>query len=262
MKSKRLYVNAYGPANLFNLSEQIELFIKETELINGIVFAFSVGSTGALVKTTSKEVFADWIMSYIPYNRQHRHPGNAFAHLRSTFLGSDMTLTVVDGQVKQIADLYLLENTSGKKQRPLELKAFGQFSGGGRINMKIASNKLPVKTNGWIDMVDLTQVANDIVLNSGINDGFLQIESLSAKTAISSTEYEGALLSDTADFIAEAVSSVNEEKRSDVAASFIGPSMMIPIKDGRLEVGVWQQPVLMDFGEAGDKEIFFQAVGM
>jgi len=264
VKSKRTYLNAYGPANLFELSSFIDEFISESELINGQVMAFSVGSTGALVQLDddNKEVFSDWVMSFMPFSGKHRHPGNAFAHLRSTALGSSYSLTVENKKIKNAGGLYLLENTAGRKQRPLELRAFGEFAAGGRLNMKVASNTLPVKANGWIDIVELSEVAADVVLNSGIIDGFLNIESLAKKSAISTTEYEGALLQDTADFIAEAVSDVDESSKGDVAAAFVGRSMNFPIKDGRLELGTWQQPVFLDFGEPGEKQIFFQALGM
>jgi len=264
VKTKRTYLNAYGPANLFELTSLIDEFIAETELINGSVMIFSVGSTGALVQlgADNKEAFSDWVMSFIPYSGKHRHPGNAFAHLRSTALGSSYALTVESKKIKNTSGFYLLENTAGRKQRPLELRAFGEFAAGGRLNMKVASNTLPVKANGWIDIVELSEVAADVVFESGIIDGFLNIESLAKKSAISTTEYEGALLQDTADFIAEAVSDVEETSRGDVAAALIGRSMNFPIKGGRLELGTWQQPVFLDFGEPGEKEIFFQAIGM
>lgn len=264
MKSKTIYLSSYGPANLFNLNKQILNYVKDTELIDGLVLAFSVGSTGALLQMpeNNEKGFSSFVMSFIPYRPQHRHVGNAFSHLRSTFLGSDSTVTVQDGKIKFTNDLFLLENTAGRKQRPLELRAFGRFAGGGRLNMKVASNTLPVEANGWIDIIELSEIASDVVLNSGISDGFLHIESLAAKSAISTTEFEAPLLQDTADFMAQVVEEVKDESKGYIVSALIGPSMNFPIKDGRLELGTWQQPIFLDFGEPGPKDIFFQAVGL
>ncbi len=262
MKSRRIHINAYGPANLFDLSSDISTFVKDSEIVNGLVFVFSIGSTGALVNVQDEALFSDWVMTYIPFSEIHAHPGNAFAHLRSTLFGSNISLTIEDSKIINGSILKLLENTAGRKKRPIELKVFGEFRGGGKINMKVASNTLPVKSNGWIDIIDLNEIAFDVIRNSGISDGFLHIESMSRKTAISTTEFEAALLSDTADFIAETVKTVKEDKKGDIAAALLGSSMNFPIKDGRLEVGTWQQPVFLDFAEPGSKEIFLQAVGL
>ncbi len=262
MKSRRIYLNTQGPANLFDLSVMLQDFISETELINGLVFMFSVGSTGALVATSDEKTFTDWVASKIPFKKEHKHIGNAFAHLRSTFLGSDVTLAVEGKDLRSVSKVQILENTAGRKQRPVELRAFGEFVGGGAYSMKVASNTLPVEANGWIDMIDLSQIAQDVILNSGVNDGFLQIESLAKDSAVSATEYEDALLSDTTDFLKELVGDVKEEKRSSIASAVLGPTASFPIKDGRLEVGTWQQPIFIDFGKPGPKDIFFQAIGM
>jgi secondary thiamine-phosphate synthase enzyme len=257
-------INAYGPANLFSLSDYVNQFIEDNILKEGFVFLFSTGSTGALVNLTEKdeEPFLNFALKSINYSQKHRHPGNAFAHLRSSFWGTSNLVLVENSKTIARFKSYLFENTAGRKSRRISFVLQGQFAGGGLTNMNVSTGKLPVKANGWIDFVDITAFLEDYITDFGIRDGMLNLSCLDKGSAIITTEYETSLLMDTADFFTGLVKDVKDDSKAPVLSSVIGETKSIPIHEGRLDLGTWQQVAFVDFGKAGEKEVFVQAVGI
>jgi len=128
--SKSIEIAAYGPANLFDITDRIFDVVQESKVRGGNVLAFSIGSTGALVRLSEDEKvwddFITWVRSNIPFDRAHRHPGNAFAHLRSTFFGCGVVVPVVEGRlILKGHRIVLLENTAGRKKRRVRLTIKG-----------------------------------------------------------------------------------------------------------------------------------------
>lgn len=255
---------AHGPANLFPLEEYIEGFINKYLLAEGFVFLFSTGSTGVLVnlREIDEDSFLDFALKSINYSPSHRHPGNAFAHLRSSFWGTSCLVPVESAKTITNFKPYLLENTAGRKRRRISFVLQGKFLGGGVTNMNVSTARFPVKTNGWIDIVDITKSLQDYVKNFGMNSGMLNLFCLDKNSALMTTEYETSLLMDTAGFLADLVKGVNQENRPAVLSSVVGETKSIPVHEGSLDLGTWQQVVFVDFGKAGEKEVFVQVVGM
>lgn len=257
-------INAYGPANLFPLEEHVGSLIKEHDLTEGFVFLFSTGSTGVLVNLAEEdeEAFLDFALKFINYSPSHRHPGNAFAHLRSSFWGTSCLVPIDESRTIIAYKPYLLENTAGRKNRRISFVLQGKFAGGGITNMNVSTGRLPVKANGWIDIVDITAFLEDYIKDFGIRDGMLNLSCLNKNSSIMTTEYETSLLMDTADFLAGLVKDSRDGSKASILSSVIGETKSIPIHEGSLDLGTWQQVVFVDFGKAGDKEVFVQVVGM
>jgi secondary thiamine-phosphate synthase enzyme len=125
----------------------------------------------------------------------------------------------------------------------------------------VLTKESKVKTNGWIDLIDLTPQVNNIVKESGITNGSVLVYAKDEKTAIIGLEADASLIFDTADFIGDLVSMVREDSRGAVAASILGGSFLIPVNDGFPDLGTWQQIFLIDLGKKGEKSVIFQAMG-
>lgn len=126
---KTFELAAYGPANLFDITEKIRDVVEESAILNGLVLVLSIGSTGAVVKlpSSSYEDFISWVLKSIPYDSTHRHPGNAFAHMRSSLMGCDFILPIKEGKmVLKEQTIVLLENTAGRKRRRFSLVLVGE----------------------------------------------------------------------------------------------------------------------------------------
>ncbi len=108
-------VVTYGPNKLFDLTDRIASMVREEGDVTGILCLNSMGSTGGLVLTYGDQSTVneferslwDLVSTY-----GWRHPGNAYAHLRSSLIGTFLALPVIKGRLS-IGDgekIFFLEN--------------------------------------------------------------------------------------------------------------------------------------------------------
>jgi len=109
---KKLELVTYGPNKLFDITDQcIEVSKKVKE---GFLTVFSKGSTGAIVVLPKnqkiKESYEKDLWDLVPvYGWQH--PGNAYAHIRSTLIGTSCIISIVKNQLQIPGQaIYFLEN--------------------------------------------------------------------------------------------------------------------------------------------------------
>ncbi|MBO3800524.1 MAG: YjbQ family protein [Candidatus Brockarchaeota archaeon] len=122
--------------------------------------------------------------------------------------------------------------------------------------MKIFEAELRIRTEGESDIVDITDEIERIILKAGIKNGIVNIFVPGSTGAVTTIEYEPGLLKDlpnTLERIAPKNAYYEHEKmwhdgngHSHVRASIIGPSITIPVKDGNLRLGTWQQLVFLE----------------
>jgi secondary thiamine-phosphate synthase enzyme len=119
------------------------------------------------------------------------------------------------------------------------------------------STELSVNTSDKTDIVDLTDKVADCLKQSGISSGLATVFVPGSTGAVTTIEYESGVLNDLTRAI-ERLAPENEEYQHDrrwgdgngyahVRAALLGPSMTIPVIDGQLTLGTWQQVVLLDF---------------
>lgn len=115
-----------------------------------------------------------------------------------------------------------------------------------------------VETSGNDDILDLTDRLRELVAGSGISDGQLTAMVVGSTAALSTLEYEPGLVGHDIAAALESIAPhegryVHEETwhddngHSHVRACLIGPSLALPIIDGEVPLGTWQQVVLLDF---------------
>ena len=108
----------YGPNKLFDVTGRLR------ELAEGVREGFlavtAQGSTGALVvlPPDAIEEFERRLWELVPVYGW-RHPGNAYAHLRSTLIGTNIVIPVEGGELKlpRGAAVYFLENQATYNRR-------------------------------------------------------------------------------------------------------------------------------------------------
>lgn len=115
---------------------------------------------------------------------------------------------------------------------------------------------IELDTKGEMDIVDITHEVQKIVDESGIEDGIACIFCAGSTGAITTIEYEDGLLYDlpnALERIAPKNAYYKHEERwhdgnghSHVRASLIGPSLTVPIENGKLLLGTWQQIVFVE----------------
>jgi secondary thiamine-phosphate synthase enzyme len=118
---------------------------------------------------------------------------------------------------------------------------------------------LRMDTPGNGHVVDLTPGVESVVRTSGVDRGLVNVFATGSTVAVTTMEYEPGGVEDLQALLdrlipARADYEHNVRNRDTNAhahlrAAVIGPSESIPLVDGRLALGTWQQVVLIDFDD-------------
>jgi len=121
----------------------------------------------------------------------------------------------------------------------------------------IHSETISLSTKGFSDILDITHHVDGIVGRSGIENGLVTVFCPGSTGAITTIEYESGVLKDlqkAIEKIAPSNTPYEHDKRwgdgngfSHVRAALMKPSLTIPLMQGRLTLGTWQQIVFIDF---------------
>jgi len=116
---------------------------------------------------------------------------------------------------------------------------------------------LIVKTKGFTDILDITDAVVSVLEESKITSGVLHAFVSGSTAGLTTIEYEDGAISDLKDAfdrIAPMDIDYSHNERwgdgngfSHIRASLLGPSLSVPIRNGSLQLGAWQQVVLVDF---------------
>lgn len=135
------------------------------------------------------------------------------------------------------------------------------------------SGRFELATRGNTQVINITPRVAGIVADSALREGIVVVFVVGSTAAITTTEAEPGLLNHDLkaffDRIAPEDASYRHEAtwgddngHAHVRASALGPSITVPIVEGRMPLGQWQQIVLIDFDTRGrTREIVVQCVG-
>lgn len=123
--------------------------------------------------------------------------------------------------------------------------------------MPIITDKFNILTKGFTDIIDITSKLKDITATHNIKEANINVYVSGSTASITSIEFEPGLIKDLPEVL-ETIVPMNKIYHHDetwqdgngyahIRASIIGNSVNIPIIDGHLQLGTWQQIVLMDF---------------
>jgi secondary thiamine-phosphate synthase enzyme len=122
----------------------------------------------------------------------------------------------------------------------------------------VKTHELKIKTRGNCDVVNITEQVSAAVALSDIIAGTVTVFNVGSTAGITTTEYEPGLANYDLRTAFEKIAPENaryEHKQTwhddnghaHVRASLLGPSLSVPVVDGRLTLGTWQQIILVDF---------------
>lgn len=137
--------------------------------------------------------------------------------------------------------------------------------------MTIINDKFSVNTKGNTDIVDITQQVKHIVYSHSLQNAIVHVYVAGSTVSITNIEYEPGLLVDLPEALNK-IAPVEKDYHHDetwhdgngyahVRASIVGNSTIVPLIDGALQLGQWQQIVLIDFdNKARTRTIYVQIV--
>jgi len=119
----------------------------------------------------------------------------------------------------------------------------------------IKNKIIKFETKGFNDIIDITREASDFA--SEYKEGLLNVFVQGSTLSVTTIEYEEGVIEDLKNAISriapEDIDYIHNLKWGDgngfshVRSAILGPSISIPINDGLLRLGTWQQIVVIDF---------------
>jgi secondary thiamine-phosphate synthase enzyme len=136
----------------------------------------------------------------------------------------------------------------------------------------IATDTISLNTKGFSDVLDISDAVKKIVKQSGIQNGLVNVFCSGSTGSITTIEYEAGVINDLKKAIEKIAPSnipYEHDKRwgdgngfSHVRAALMKPSLTIPLVEGKLTLGTWQQIVFIDFDNRGrDRNVVVQIMG-
>jgi secondary thiamine-phosphate synthase enzyme len=125
--------------------------------------------------------------------------------------------------------------------------------------MAVHGGQLRLQTPGNGAIVDLTEGVVSVVRTAGVERGLVSVFASGSTVAVTTMEYEPGGVHDLQALLDRLIPSGAEYEHNvrnhdtnahaHLRAAIIGPSETIPLVDGRLALGTWQQVVLLDFDD-------------
>jgi secondary thiamine-phosphate synthase enzyme len=131
---------------------------------------------------------------------------------------------------------------------------------------------IEVSSSGFNDIIDITSGVRQFVRENRLKEGQLLVFINGSTAAISTIEYEPGLLKDLPEMM-DKIAPMNRRYHHDdtwhdgngyahLRSTLTGTSFTVPVIDGQLVLGTWQQIILIDFDNSPrHRSVVLQFVG-
>ena len=138
--------------------------------------------------------------------------------------------------------------------------------------MAVHTGQLRFSTEGDGDVMDLTEGIESILEAAGVDTGVVSVFVPGSTAAVTTMEFEPGGVQDLRVTLDRLIPSrgdyehnrLNHDTNSHahIKAAIVGPSETVPVREGRLALGTWQQVVLVDFDDRPrERTVVVQVVG-
>jgi len=136
----------------------------------------------------------------------------------------------------------------------------------------VKTHTLSIETKGDTEILDLTDRLKDFVSSSKIQEGLVHVFAPGSTMGLTTVEFENGLVQDLKD-VFEQLAPANRpyahnqrwgdgNGHSHVRSSLLGPSLTVPITEGQMILGTWQQVILIDFdNRPRQRDLVVQVIG-
>ena len=127
---------------------------------------------------------------------------------------------------------------------------------------------IEVKTRSRVEIVDITSQVQEEVNKSRVKDGIAVVYTKHTTTAIIVNENESGLMKDLLDLIGKLVpqgagyrhDTIDNNADSHLRAVLLGNSVVVPVTDGRLELGTWQRILFVELDGPRTRRVVVRVV--
>lgn len=122
--------------------------------------------------------------------------------------------------------------------------------------MLVITKELSIATQGNTQVLDLTPQVKSALQEAQLKQGTVTVFVPGSTAGVTTIEYEPGLVKDARDAFEQMLPEKGpyahnrggeNNGHSHLRASLVGPSLTIPVLEGALCLGTWQQIVLLDF---------------
>ncbi|HMK09368.1 MAG TPA: secondary thiamine-phosphate synthase enzyme YjbQ [Anaerolineales bacterium] len=136
----------------------------------------------------------------------------------------------------------------------------------------VQTRVLEFSTRGDSDVHDLTPAVNRSLEQSGVRHGLVSLFTPSSTSALTTIEFEEGAVEDLRQAVGRLAPETIDYRHNlrwgdgnghaHVRAALLGPSLSIPIVEGQLCLGTWQQIIFIDFDvRPRRRKVFVQILG-
>ena len=138
--------------------------------------------------------------------------------------------------------------------------------------MSVITKKIKLSTKGDTDIINITDEVLSVVSKSDLKQGSATVFVPGATAGVTTVEYEPGLVQDLKVYFEKIAPKAGTYQHNTkwgdgngyahVRASFLGPGITVPFVDKKLQLGAWQQIILIDFdNRPRDREVIVQIIG-
>ena len=138
--------------------------------------------------------------------------------------------------------------------------------------MVAITDTISLNTKGFCDIIDITPQVRSIIKDSSVANGLVTVFCPGSTGSVTTIEYESGVLQDLKRALEKIVPSdipyEHDERWEDgngfshVRAALMKPSLSVPVVNGKMTLGTWQQIVFIDFdNRKRHRQIIVQVLG-
>lgn len=115
----------------------------------------------------------------------------------------------------------------------------------------VYQDAISIRTSGHRDMHDITEQVAQIVASAGVRTGIAHVFNIGSTGTLGTIEFEPGLERDLPELLDRLIPPSREygheeawndgNGHSHLQASWLGPDLTVPVANGRLALGTWQQ---------------------
>jgi secondary thiamine-phosphate synthase enzyme len=136
----------------------------------------------------------------------------------------------------------------------------------------IVNKQITLNTRGNGHIIDITSDVRREISGTGLKNGLVTLFTASSTSALTTAEYESGVVHDLQELFDRLVPP-NVDYRHNLRwgdgnghaharHALLGPSLTIPLVEGRLTLGTWQQIIFLDFdNRARSRSLVVQILG-
>ncbi|MEM3422775.1 MAG: secondary thiamine-phosphate synthase enzyme YjbQ [Candidatus Bilamarchaeaceae archaeon] len=137
------------------------------------------------------------------------------------------------------------------------------------MRMKTYTDYLVFNTRSRIEFVRITDQVNDVIERSGIRDGIVLVNPMHITAAVIVNDDENGLKRDFIRVLQKLIPyddnyehNVGEDNAAaHIWRQFMGHQVVMPVRNGRLELGRWEQLFYCEFDGQRTKRVLVKVIG-